>query len=95
MSKRDKTHRHLLFILFLLPFLFCSCSNKKQTKVNAGIYYWKTVFALENSEEKWLKDNQIRKLYLRVFDVDWNESIGQPLPIGDLQIKTNDLPQDI
>ncbi|MDP4194603.1 MAG: hypothetical protein Q8940_06120 [Bacteroidota bacterium] len=50
---------------------------------------------MESSEEKWLKDNQIRKLYLRVFDVDWNESIGQPLPIGDLQIKTDNLPQDI
>ena len=37
-----------------------------------GVYYWKTVFKLSDSEKQFLDDQKIQKLYLRMFDVDYD-----------------------
>ena len=34
-----------------------------------GVYYWKTVFELNNTERDFLKEHQVKRLYLRFFDV--------------------------
>ena len=34
-----------------------------------GVYYWKTVFELNETERDFLKEHQVKRLYLRLFDV--------------------------
>ena len=37
-----------------------------------GVYYWKTVFKLSETEKQFLKEQKVEKLYLRLFDVDYD-----------------------
>ena len=41
----------------------------KQTARGNGIYYWKTVFNLNETERNFLNEHQVKRLYLRFFDV--------------------------
>lgn len=66
----------LLFIaLLMLATVGCSPTAKNQpdkrtehTPAN-GIYYWKTVFDLNETERNFLKEHHVKRLYLRLFDV--------------------------
>ena len=46
-----------------------AASDSLQVAKNA-IYYWKTVFRLTEYDRQFLKKHHIRKIYLRMFDVD-------------------------
>ena len=50
-------------------------SDSLQGPGNA-IYYWKTVFRLTEYDRQFLKKHHIRKIYLRMFDVDYGENMG-------------------
>jgi hypothetical protein len=56
--------RILLFCCFIS---FVSCQKKQSPDVS--FYYWKTVFQLSGPEKKALSANQVKKLYIRYFDV--------------------------
>ena len=38
-----------------------------------GVYYWKTVFSLNDSEREWVRRHEIKRLFIRLFDVDERE----------------------
>ena len=68
--------RTSILLVFLATLI--SCQNKKtETRTetvatrNLGnsIYYWKTTFKLSDIERKFIVENQIKRLYLRYFDV--------------------------
>lgn len=69
--------RLLLFFLLLLALVGC----RKSTTVRS-FYYWRTTFHLSPQEEKYLIDLNIQKIYLRMFDVDWDETVNSAKPIG-------------
>jgi len=64
---------------FILVILLYGCHHSSGTR---SFYYWRTTFHLSPKEEKYLTDLNIRKLYLRLFDVDWDETIGNAIPLG-------------
>ena len=74
-------------IIFLIVFFF-SCSNKSEKEITRGVYFWKTKFNLSKEESSWLKETEIKKLYVRFFDVDWNPNINAAVPVGDVTIET-------
>jgi hypothetical protein len=53
-------------ILLCLP--LSSCKNKQAGEIS--FYYWKTKFSLSATEKNVLNDEQVKKLYIRYFDVD-------------------------
>ena len=57
-----------------------AASDSLQVAKNA-IYYWKTVFRLTEYDRQFLKKHHIRKIYLRMFDVDRVENAD-----GDLEV---------
>jgi hypothetical protein len=59
----------LLLIFFVLGIGSCN-KNKQKAKFKPAIYFWKTLFELSENEKRFLKENQIQKIYLRFFDVD-------------------------
>ncbi len=70
-------------------FLFAtSCSNNPNKVITRGVYFWKTNFSLSTSEIMWLKETEIKKLYVRFFDVDWNPNLNIAVPVGDVTIET-------
>ena len=79
--------------ILLIAALFClspACKPKNEAKPSAApqveretanaIYYWKTRFELGESETAFLKEHDVKRLYLKFFDVDDDKA----LPYDDL-----------
>ena len=92
------------FFVFLCIFsLFVSC-KRGSTSVeiepvhnpNNAVYYWRTTFRLSGEERSFLEEHQIKRLYLRYFDVgrDPDFNITIPVPIATL-IFLDSIPQDL
>lgn len=82
---------YLLLFSLTVGFVFLSaisCSNNSNKEISRGVYFWKTNFTLSTSELSWLKETEIKKLYVRFFDVDWNSNISVAVPVGDVSIET-------
>lgn len=69
--------RNLHLFSFAFIMLFASCKNELEPK--ASFYYWKTIFKLNNEEKIMLKENNIRKIYIRYFDVALKGNAPLPL----------------
>lgn len=54
-------------------------------QLEPAFYFWKTEFELSAADEKRLNSLKTRRLYLHLFDVDLNETSGQPAPQGILE----------
>jgi hypothetical protein len=81
-----------LFLLWLLVWGGCGVPPIPR-KAEASFYFWRTQFQLDETEQKYLKSLKAKQLYVRFFDVDWNEYENQAVPIGlisvDLKHKIN------
>lgn len=84
-----KNYFVLKLILFVcLFFMLFACSTTKDYKVvKPAFYYWKTSLSFYHDEEKTLDSLSIKKMYVRFFDVSYNEVQGA-IPIAPLE---NDL----
>jgi hypothetical protein len=76
-------------LLFLsLPFLFLSCENKVE-KVDNAFYYWKTEgYSISNKEHQIIKDQNVKKLYIKFFEVDYTEAMGN-FPISKTEMRVS------
>ncbi len=86
-----KKYNFKLFFLFIS--LASSCTPvRENTKINKGFYYWKTEFLWNEEDNKLLiKQLKSQKLYIRLFDVIWQNNTAQPA--GTLSF-TDSLPQN-
>lgn len=83
-----------LLILFVLP----SCQKKNDldpshTRAN-GIYYWRTTFDVSEAEQQFLAARNVKRLYLRLFDVDMSKrnlsEVLSPQPVATIQFRDSD-----
>lgn len=59
-----------LLLFFLLPVLVgCAAKHEPPKPSENGIYYWKTIFSLTDWDKDFLREHQLEKMYLRLFDV--------------------------
>jgi len=68
----------------LLISLACSisCNEKRSERtVERSFYYWKSVFTLTRFEEQRLDSLEVKTLYIKFFDVDWDEESRSPVPV--------------
>lgn len=80
-----------LLILFVIP----SCADKNNhlssTKRANGIYYWRTTFDVSEAEQQFLAARNVKRLYLRLFDVDMSKrNLGDalsPQPVATIQFR--------
>lgn len=47
-----------------------------------SFYYWKTVFHLSPTEKEALQQHGVQNLYVKFFDVDWNEGTQSAHPVA-------------
>jgi len=79
-------YKQAVLLSSLLFFCFISCNPKKEDRqVERGFYYWKSVFGLTRFEEQQLDSLKVKTIYLKFFDVGWNEEDRSPVPIAKLQ----------
>jgi hypothetical protein len=81
-----------LIPLIILILLVASCSPVKQT--TKSFYYWKSNFNLQNEDLSTLQKLQIKRLYIRFFDVKWDPTYNAPLPTPAISFQTP-VPNDI
>ncbi|HSC36507.1 MAG TPA: hypothetical protein VLD19_01500, partial [Chitinophagaceae bacterium] len=78
-------------VLAFLPIMACH-SPAKDTKTSEHcFYYWKSVFAPGNAEKTALQQLQVKKLYVKFFDVTWQTEDHVARPVARLSIKDTSL----
>lgn len=71
-----------IMLIGLLAMQSCSKNEKKIEESGNAIYYWRTVFRLNDYEQDFLKKHDIKKMYVKFFDVDKSWDGEQPVPLG-------------
>ncbi len=60
-----------------------------------GFYYWKTIFKLNLTEKNALKQGNVKKLYIRYFDIDLNKADQKAYPLSTVQFEQKPIGYDI
>ncbi|RAJ32235.1 hypothetical protein [Pedobacter cryoconitis] len=69
---RQKVFLSGLILMGFITSSITGCKEEKSTAASA-FYYWKTTFLLDKAQTALLKDGAGDQLYLRLFDVIWDE----------------------
>lgn len=77
-----KNQRTSLSLLILSLILITGCRERLPRIVDRSFYYWKSSFNPGPLEQKSLKDLQIKRLYIKFFDITWNGDKNEPMPIA-------------
>ncbi|MBD2754330.1 hypothetical protein [Spirosoma validum] len=74
----------IVFLLLWVGLSTCQSSERQSPdapkQITTAFYHWKSTYNPTHSESAELKSLTINKLYLHVFDVDWDEKTRQPVP---------------
>lgn len=72
----------LLIVLFLAA---CRQADQPHT-ITRGFYYWKSNVDLTATEKNTLEKLQVKKLYIKFFDVVWDPTGLRPMPVAKIQM---------
>lgn len=65
------------FFLFLFSAVLFSCQkNTKVETVERAFYYWKNDTSLNYQDAEKLKSLEVQKMYVKYFEIDYNEAMG-------------------
>jgi hypothetical protein len=72
-------------IALFFTLLLVGCTNNSNHEIS--FYYWKQDFNLNQSQKAILEFNQVKKLYVKFFDITWNSREKQAIPISKIDFK--------
>ena len=84
-------------VLSLLALLMISCTQSPQDislEEGNAVYYWRTDLRLDSTEQAFLQQYHINKVYCRYFDVVINDEVEGPMPNATITF-SNPLPDSI
>jgi hypothetical protein len=68
--------------LYILLIVACSRAPAESPPAHRAFYYWRTTVQLSAAEQRALTDLQVDRLYMRMFDVEWNDAQGGTEVVG-------------
>jgi hypothetical protein len=83
----------IYFKIILLCFILVSCGNKKHS-AECAFYYWKQSFELSDTAKIYLDDLNVKKIYVKYFDVAWNTAKSEPKPVAVIDFSKGELPNN-
>ncbi len=83
-----KNQRNLIYFLALTAAMLLNSCNIQNNSPDISFYYWKTRFSLSSIESKILNNYQVKKLYIRYFDIDLDGN-NHPIPVSPLIFEQN------
>lgn len=86
MSPFSLSISYLLLFLSIAFLIGCSEATPPQ-KIHRGFYYWRSSFQLAQAEKTALQELNVQHLYIKFFDVEWNDVGSQPQPIAPIRFK--------
>jgi hypothetical protein len=73
-----------LWLIMLL--LLAHCKQPAPNHITErGFYYWKSTIGLSATEKEALEKLQVKKLYIKFFDVVWDAAGQRPIPVAKIQ----------
>ncbi len=86
-----------LYIFVLLMLFVGACKSPAKSGVNISFYYWKTQFQLNSFEKDLLIQNDVKRLYVRYFDINLirKNDANTALPQAVISFEKQDIPQGI
>jgi hypothetical protein len=76
-------------LLIFSTALLSACSYHKpheKRNIERSFYYWKSVFKPSSFEQKITDSLKVETIYLKFFDVNWNENTLQPEPVAQVNV---------
>ncbi len=84
--------RIIAVLLFGIAFLSFGCNRHQDKKnIERSFYYWKSAFSLTGFEDSRLESLLVKTIYLKYFDVDWDNLKAAPQTKAVLQIKESNV----
>ena len=78
----------LISIILMFSSLNFCCKAKRETRqIERSFYYWKSVFNLSTFEKQTMATLGVNTLYLKFFDVDWDEESRLAKPVAKIRIE--------
>ncbi|MBO0930707.1 hypothetical protein [Fibrella aquatilis] len=72
---------NIVHCTFLILFLSCQQPETRHSPPpEPAFYHWKSTFAPTPADSAVLRETGVQTLYVRFFDVDWDETTRQPVP---------------
>lgn len=81
--------KYARILLGMAVVVLLACNQKAQNRtghISPSFYHWKTSFEPTISDREALKRNAVKDLYLRFFDVTWDEDFKKPVPAAQLRV---------
>ncbi|MFN6943345.1 MAG: hypothetical protein ACK4ND_00245 [Cytophagaceae bacterium] len=79
---------HKVCIWILLFLFFAGCSSKRKKNIERGFYYWRSNFQLTDNDQSLISSLDSKKIYVKFFDVVWDEDSDEPMPVATIRPKT-------
>lgn len=76
--------------LCLVTLLMSSCGGEK-LKPFVSFYYWKSTYQLDSTELKVLQENKLQQLYVRYFDIVYDEATKSAIPVAPITFEKKDI----
>lgn len=80
-----KKYLKSVIYLFLTIAFSLACESERQTE--RGFYYWKSVFEWQARDNDFLAKLKVKKLYIKYFDVKWNEQKQTLTPVAKIEFR--------
>ncbi|MBS7253379.1 hypothetical protein [Flavobacterium branchiicola] len=86
--------RNIIFVLLFVVLTSGSC--EKEHEVIRSFCYWKTNLVFDKQDDSLMQNLNVKHMYVRFFDIDWNPYAKEPLPVATIyDIRLNDSKPDI
>ncbi len=73
-----KCEAYVLCLVVLLPVVMGGCRQRESLADENAVYYWRTEWRLDSTEQAFLQRHDIHRVYCRYFDVVMRD--GEPMP---------------
>lgn len=77
-------------VLLFTAFIFASCGGEK-LKPFVSFYYWKSNYKLDSTERKVISENNVQQLYVRYFDIVYDETAKDAIPLAPVHFTKEDI----
>jgi len=85
-----KKYHYIIFVFsfFCLTLCLIDCtgtSSASEKRIIRSFYHWQTEFTIDKSQDTFLNDLGVEEIYLRLFDVVWEDEQAIPTAVVDVE----------
>lgn len=77
--------KYLVKILIVWVFTLNTSCQKERT-VQPAFYHWQTNLELSQTEQAYLDSLNVKKIYAKFFDIEWDAAREMPVPLAEIKI---------